>query len=387
MALATSEKSSHLSDDNPISTRQRMASFDSLCSMKRLLAFVATVFIAASLFARPITEKDLFRFVWIGDPQMSPDGSRVAFVRVTVNAKKDDYDTAIWSVPVNGSASPQRMTNGPRDTSPRWSRDGKYLAFLRGGERDGRPQPSQIYLLSMSGGEPHAISSTAKGAATIAWSPVSDTIAFTSETNASDDKKKSDDEYESDVRIINQAHYRQNGQGYENPERQTHIWTIRALEEKAKPVQVTSGEFDERDVTWSPDGNRIYFTSMRVREPYYASERSALYSVPPSGGDVTKVASIAGNIGAISPSPDGKWIAFRGQINTPARSYDQPDLFIVSTASGSTARNLTASRRRGKIAPTTKRDHRSRTSSACTRRSCSSKASPITERRRPQAAR
>ena len=64
-----------------------MASFDSLCSMKRLLAFVATVFIAASLFARPITEKDLFRFVWIGDPQMSPDGSRVAFVRVTVNAK------------------------------------------------------------------------------------------------------------------------------------------------------------------------------------------------------------------------------------------------------------------------------------------------------------
>src|SRR5436309_1521951 len=60
---------------------------------------------------RNITEKDLWDFVWIGDPQLSPDGSRVAFVRVTVNEKKEGYNTSIWSVPVAGGESPRQVTN------------------------------------------------------------------------------------------------------------------------------------------------------------------------------------------------------------------------------------------------------------------------------------
>ncbi|HEX7421876.1 MAG TPA: S9 family peptidase, partial [Thermoanaerobaculia bacterium] len=311
--------------------------------MKRAFILVA-VLITLPLFARSITEKDLFRFVWIADPQMSSDGSHVAFVRVTVNAKKDGYDTAIWSVPVRGGEAPQRMTNGPHDTSPRWSTDGKQLAFLRATEKDGKPQPAQIYLLSMSGGEPHAVSSIAKGASSIAWSPHGDVIAFLSETKPEDaDKKKDDDAYESDVRIINQATYRENGQGYNDPTRQSHIWTIHPFDEKAQPKQITSGEFDEEGPVWSADGSRIYFVSTRVREPYYQLERSELYSVPADGGDITRVAAIDGGVGRISPSPDGKWIVFGGTITTPARSYDQPDLFVVSTTPGSTPRNLTAS--------------------------------------------
>src|SRR5437899_11140510 len=93
----------------------------------------------------PITEKELWDFVWIGDPQVSPDGSRVAFVRVTVNEKKEGYNTSIWSVnlesgrprPESGSASkaepregapapsagepPRQLTKGDPDTTPRWS--------------------------------------------------------------------------------------------------------------------------------------------------------------------------------------------------------------------------------------------------------------------------
>lgn len=306
-------------------------------------ALLALVLFSLPLFARPITEKDLFRFVWIADPQIAPDGSRVAFVRATVNAKKDGYDTSIWSVPFNGSEAPRRITNGPRDSMPRWSPDGTFLAFLRGSEKEGKPQPSQIHLLSMSGGEPHAITSIAKGATSMGWSPRGDMIAFTSETNASDEKKKADDEYESDVRIINQARYRENGQGYDEPSRQSHIWTIRALDEKPQPKQITSGEFDENNVAWSPDGSRIYFTSTRTRESYYELERSALYSVPASGGDVALAARIDGGVGSFSPSPNGKWIVFRGEINTPARSYNQPDLFVVATTPGATPRNLTAS--------------------------------------------
>src|SRR5207253_5180083 len=92
---------------------------------------------------RSITEKDQFDFVWIGDPQISPDGMRVAFVRVTVNEKKEGYNTLIWSVSVTGGEEPHQLTKGDHDTAPRWSRDGKFWLFLRATERRGRPDRLQ----------------------------------------------------------------------------------------------------------------------------------------------------------------------------------------------------------------------------------------------------
>src|ERR1051326_3891471 len=86
---------------------------------------------------RSITDKDIFQFNWIGDPQISPDGSRVAFVRVTVDEKKTGYDTAIWSVSTQGNEQPRRMTDGKHDSSPRWSADGKWLVFVRTPESAG----------------------------------------------------------------------------------------------------------------------------------------------------------------------------------------------------------------------------------------------------------
>ncbi len=84
-------------------------------------SFVIALALAAaisSVFAqkRPITERDLWDFVWIGDPQVSPDGSRVAFVRVTVNDKKEGYNTSIWSVPAAGGAAPRQLTKGDHDS-------------------------------------------------------------------------------------------------------------------------------------------------------------------------------------------------------------------------------------------------------------------------------
>ncbi|MGZ7041969.1 MAG: S9 family peptidase, partial [Thermoanaerobaculia bacterium] len=315
--------------------------------MKRALLFLFVLLAATVAFAdkRFVTEKDIFRFVWIGDPQIAPDGSRVVFTRVTVNAKKDGYDTALWTVATRGDEAPRRLTNGPHDSTPRWSPDGKQIAFLRSVEKDGKPQPPQIHLLSLAGGEPQAITSLAKGAASIVWSPRGDTIAFSTETTAQDekDKDKKSDEYESDVRVINQAVYRSNGQGYLDFERHGHIWTVRPFDDKPQPKEITSGEFDEDDVTWSPDGSRLYFTSERVREAYYNEGGAELFSAPAAGGEMVRVTTIDGDIDRPAVSPDGKWVAFRGTMRKPVRSYNQDDLFVVSTTPGSTPRNLTAS--------------------------------------------
>src|SRR5215470_6380128 len=108
--------------------------------MHRLRLLVIAAVCAAAIAAlaqsqkRSITDKDIFQFNWIGDPQISPDGSRVAFVKVTVNDKKDGYDTSIWSVATKGDDTPRRMTDGKHDSSPRWSPDGRWLVFVRSPE-------------------------------------------------------------------------------------------------------------------------------------------------------------------------------------------------------------------------------------------------------------
>ncbi len=319
--------------------------------MRRLLfaltIFALTIFLAAAADARRITEKDLFRFQWIADPQLSPDGSQVAFVRVTVNEKKDRYETSLWAVSARGGDVPRQMTVGPSDTAPRWSPDGKMLAFLRGVDKDGKAQPAQIYLLPLNGGEPRAITSLSRAIDSIAWSPSGRTIAFTARTKPEDleEKKKGDEkEHVSDVRVINQATYRSNAAGYLDPLRKLHIWTVEvtSTDEIVKPKQLTTGDFSEEDPVWSPDGSRIYFASNRVYEPYYDRRDANLYSIPASGGAMATVADIEGTISDATPSPDGKWIAFRASVNNPVHSYEQPDLFVVGTSSGSQPRNLTA---------------------------------------------
>lgn len=308
---------------------------------------------------RPITETDLFKFVWAADPQISPNGSQVAFVLVNVNEDKDRYETQIYVVPSDGSAPPRPLTSGRNDGSPRWSPSGREIAFVRTPEPvDGKPKPAQIYLIPMDGGEARALTDAPKGASSPVWSPNGRTIAFVSTPDSASAQAKADSankaldsthkKHITDVRVITRAQYRWNGGGYTDPTAHSHLWTVAASFTAAGGLptakQITFGEFDEGEPVWSPDASRLYFKSNRRLEPYYESRGDELYSVPANGGASVKVASIDGQIGTIAPSPDGKRIAFTGVANAkPLRFYDQADLFMVDAAPGSQPRNLTAS--------------------------------------------
>src|ERR1051326_6243716 len=147
-------------------------------------ARVILLSVALFLFAQPllaqkrnITERDLFSFNWIADPQVAPDGSRIAFVKVTVNDRKDGYNTSIWIVST-ATGETKQLTSGIRDSTPRWSPDGKYICFVRSPERDGRPEPPQLFMLSMDGGEAWQFTTLPRGAGGPQWSPDGKMISF-----------------------------------------------------------------------------------------------------------------------------------------------------------------------------------------------------------------
>ena len=310
--------------------------------MRRILVCLA---LAACAFAqkRPISETDLYAFKWVADPRISPDGAEIAFTEVSVTAKHDNYRTSIWIVPSAGGPARQ-LSSGTHDSAPRWSPDGKRLAFLRAIEKDGKPDPAQIFVLDMAGGEARALTDLAKGAGPAVWSPSGRFVAFDSSTLPKDSAKK--DEAESDVRVINRAAYRSNGRGYIDFEHVSHIWTVEipaVFSEPVKARQITKGKYAESAAVWSKDESQIYFTSNHVAEPYYEPPQTDIYSVGAKGGEIRKLVHVDGGAAGLSLSPDGKRVAFVGALNgNPERSYDQPDLFVAALTPGATPKNLTA---------------------------------------------
>jgi len=296
---------------------------------------------------RAITFDDLISMRRVSDPQISPDGTWVAYTLATPDKAANRTVRNIWLVPASGGESRQ-LTRSGRDLRARWSPDSKKLAFLS--SRDGS---QQVYVISTDGGEAVKLTSLSTGADNVLWSPDGKWLAFTSEVypDCRDDacNERRDSEREKSkvkARIYDRLLYRHWDRWWEG--KRSHLFVVPA--EGGTPRDLTPGagydvppfSLDGPDeIAFSPDGKEICFTANTDKDAAL-STNGDLFVVPAEGSAAPKrITSNPGFDGGPVYSPDGRSIAYHAQLQGGYES-DRWRLMLYDRQSGQHV-NLTES--------------------------------------------
>ena len=346
-------------------------------SLKRALAVSLLLSLAAAApvaqTRRGVTAEDYYSFEFLSDPRLSPDGRWAAYVVTTVDQRQNRRLSQIWLAATDGGRPPRQFTTSPQSsTSPRWSPDGRTIAFLstrpapdvasssQTGSATPTPTPSpstsptpvsaampqglpsalqtapaeatpraQVWLLSLEGGEARRLTNLKNGVGTFDWSPDGTRLVLTSRTGPSDIKPPS-----SDVRHYKHTSYKFNDTGWFDDKR-SHVWVVDVASGAAS--QITFGEeWNDSDPQWSPDGNFIAFVSDRTGKAFDESRNTDVFVIDSAGGPVRKISDHEEADNSPRWSPDGKSIAFLGRI----RERDHPKIFVAPAAGGAPSRNV-----------------------------------------------
>jgi dipeptidyl aminopeptidase/acylaminoacyl peptidase len=316
--------------------------------MKTRLHITLSVALLSLLLAIPtiaqtrgVTAEDYFAFETLGDPRFSPDGSTIAFVVTTIDQRQNRRRSAIWSVPSDGSHEPTVLTTAVQSSNnPRWSPDGKAIAFLSArpapGDGDtgagaqgaaGAAPRNQVWLLPLGGGEPRRVTNLLNGASSFQWSPDGTRFVVVGRSGPGDLAKSP-----SDVRHYTHANYTFNDSGWFDDKR-THLWVVDAA--SGRSTQLTSGDdWNDTDPQWSPDGQRIAFVSDRSGKAFDESHNTDVWVIEANGGPLTKISDHATGDNSPRWSPDGQTIAFISSV--PEKSH--PRIWLAPGRGGAASR-------------------------------------------------
>jgi len=297
---------------------------------------------------RRLEPDDLYAIKLVDDPQITPDGERIAYVVVEIDRKAYEYHRSIW-VTATEAAKPRRYTAGDNDTSPRWSPDGRSLAFVRAPvgevkpkneeERDRGLGKPQLWVLPADGGEARQLTWARWGASDPVWSPDGAFIVYAAEVGEPDDPEAEDaglhEKRVPAVRRIDRLWNRLDGVGWIY-ERRSHLFRIRS--EGGQPEQLTDGDWDDASPAFSPDGRRIAFTSDRTAERWsWPANDIWVLDVPSKG--VTRLTDETVYAGPPAWSPDGRQVAFTASRRRHEDGYT--DLMVANLDVPGAVRKLT----------------------------------------------
>lgn len=290
---------------------------------------------------RRITAEDLYDINIIMDCQISPNGEQIVYSFQTIDKESEKKFTHLWLVSVLGG-DPTQLTFGKHSNShPRWSPDGKSIAFLT--DREGKNQ-SQLYLLPLTGGEGRPITEFHGDIGDFDWSPDSKRLVFQLRQYDQEDIDIQLDEKKKELgrvarRIDNRVFYKLDGYGY-LPKARYHLWTVDV--NSLETTQLTDSEIhDESGPVWSPDGNRIAFFSNRSDKPDLNPDKSDLFIFNLETNQFEKVETPEGPKRKVSFSPDGNYLAYLGRDGLKL-DYKNTELWVVDLHNPESARSLTA---------------------------------------------
>ena len=252
---------------------------------------------------RGLIPEDIYSLKWAGDPRISPDGQRIAYVVTSIDKEDNEYRPQIWMADVGQAAEPRPFSSGKhKESQPRWSPDGKRIAFVAHHSDDG----GELMLIPSDGGEAKEILHLPESIADLSWSPDGTRIAFLARARNEEFYGKEKDK-DRPPRRINRLFYRLDNVGW-TIDRPTQLFVVDVDAEKPEPRQLTHGEHPVDGIAWSPDGSEIAFASA-THDTWDFDLLTDLFVIDPNGGEPERLTDTDSAYGTPSWGPDGK-IAF-----------------------------------------------------------------------------
>lgn len=275
-----------------------------------------------SVGGRKVEAADLYRIRQVNDPQVSPDGRFVVYTVTEADEKENRYRTALWIHDL-ANGEHRRLTSGlHRDGQPRWSPDGRTIAFTSDRNPDEKGK-GQVWTIPADGGEPSRLTALAEPVEEVAWSPDGRWLAVVSKVRIGDPPPASG------VRVIRTPRYRFDGEGYLD-DKYRQVFVVDATTGSAR--QLTDGPYEHQHIAWSPTGHEIALSSRR-EEGWEFSPVRDLYAVRVHGREVRRITDGTGAWSRPSWSPDGTRIACLGtrRIDSDAA---RTEVFVVPAGGG-----------------------------------------------------
>ncbi|PWT78467.1 MAG: peptidase S9 family protein [Bacteroidetes bacterium] len=300
---------------------------------KCVLSILIISFLPFALFAqqvkRSLRPSDIYRIQNIDEPECSPDGQWIAYTLATADSTTDKINSDIWMVSFDGKQDIQLTYSDENESKPRWSPDGKYLAFLSARYN---AKGSQLWLMDRRGGEAKKITDFKSGIENYSWAPDGKKLLLTINDAEPEDtsKPKTTKPY-----VIDRYQYKRDYEGYRYKKLFTHLYLMDVATKKLDTL--TNGSFNESEACFSPDGAQIAFVSNRTEDPD-KNENSDIFIIDAKPGSKSKqITQWKGFDQSPKWSPDGKWIAYtRSTSEGDFLMYDESVLAVVSKDGGET---------------------------------------------------